>query len=67
MKKCCLLCKYWSKQDSSIIGICKRYPPIPVGKLRKYKEDSLVPCALSVWPITNRTEYCGEYKKEKNK
>lgn len=51
MKKC-LTCRFWYKEDSE----CRRYPPTVVYDPQRFMGMSFQ------YPITNETEWCGEYQ-----
>lgn len=50
----CRSCKFWHK-DYDDTGQCRRHCPTCIF-------DALAPDALSVWPMTASSDWCGEYQ-----
>lgn len=63
----CAACRFW-KICPSGAGVCRRYPPVPVaevGSTEAIREEVVREVYSSTepnWPITNATEWCGEFK-----
>ncbi len=55
-EKICETCKFWKKQENRQFGDCRRYSP----KVLTARSGEQKP---SKWPMTNPTDWCGDYKK----
>jgi hypothetical protein len=53
MTRACATCAWWDANDAGDAGFCRRYAPRPtVGHLGSIASD---------WPVTEDTDWCGEY------
>ena len=51
----CAICRYWDESDEEALdGKCRRHSPIVTGGMMSSVE--------TVWPTTNRDDWCGEYR-----
>lgn len=56
----CGNCRYW-KENQRDRGSCRRHPPIVM-----YMPNMTVPIEKTTFPLTGRSDWCGEFKKEHN-
>jgi hypothetical protein len=52
----CETCRWWEEEHEDTGGHCRRKPPVPV----RNKEDDI----WTVWPMTQRNGWCGEWYQE---
>lgn len=52
----CNRCKWWEGAESGDTGLCRRYAPRPYHEYN-YRID---PGAF--WPVTDKDDYCGEFR-----
>ena len=68
----CEGCIFWLKtENNSEQGICRRNPPNGCGMLVPMKNNTIAqpgtqnvnlrPLEFTVWPVTHKTSWCGEY------
>ena len=58
MQGTCSTCHHWERQEQDECGTCHRYPPQVVFA---GADDSGGDC-YSVWPQTDLTDQCGEFR-----
>lgn len=74
----CASCRFIGNESTKVRGIfaCRRYPPTVavVVESRKFQKDhyqGITTCSentgdVSLWPMTAKSEWCGEYQEVRN-